>query len=397
MLAVASLVFTSCEGDETIEEILVSPLIVTTADDGSIIYTGTITENTTWTAEQEYVLSGRVIVAEGATLTIEEGAVIKGESGSGNSASVLIVARGGKLNANGTAANPVVFTSTQDNLTVDGYAEVLDDNVVEVAAGTPALSSSDNSLWGGVIVLGKAPVSVASGSEAQIEGIPATVTAGLYGGSESDDNSGSITYISIRHGGIEIGAGNEINGLTLGGVGSETVIENVEVYANFDDGIEFFGGTVDVTNAVVWAAGDDAIDTDQGWAGTLDNFVVVAAGNSAFELDGPEGDDDATAAKHTITNGTVTGFGDHAIDMDDDSNVDLNNIAFEIAGDAYTADNASESLDAANSAVTDIYSEDPSGVTAAELFPGITLSTDATIGADTSSLTWTFASSQSAF
>ena len=112
-------------------------------------------------------------------------------------------------------------------------------------------------------------------SEVQIEGIPSSDANGLYGGNNDEDNSGVMTYISIRHGGANIGEGNEINGLTLGCVGSGTVISNIEVVANQDDGIEWFGGTVNVSNAVVWNAGDDAIDTDQAWAGTLDNFVVV--------------------------------------------------------------------------------------------------------------------------
>ncbi len=93
---------------------------------------------------------------------------------------------------------------------------------------------------------------------------------GLYGGTDPLDNSGSITYISIRRGSANIGEGNEINGLTLGGVGSGTTIQNVEIIANQDDGIEWFGGTVNVTNALVWNTGDDAIDTDQSWGGTFD-------------------------------------------------------------------------------------------------------------------------------
>ena len=100
-------------------------------------------------------------------------------------------------------------------------------------------------------------------------------------------------------GGANIGEGNEINGLTLGGVGSGTVIENIEIVSNQDDGIEWFGGAVSITNAVVWNTGDDAIDTDQAWSGTLDNFVVINPGDECFELDGGEGDFNNM---HTITN-----------------------------------------------------------------------------------------------
>jgi hypothetical protein len=128
----------------------------------------------------------------------------------------------------------------------------------------------------------------------------------LYGGSEPNDNSGIIRYVSIRHGGANIGNGNEINGLTLGGVGVATTVENIEIIGNQDDGIEFFGGTVNVKNLIVWNSGDDAIDTDQSWAGTLDNFIVICgnATDHALEIDGPEG---TYLASHTLINGSIKG------------------------------------------------------------------------------------------
>ncbi|MDP5139240.1 MAG: hypothetical protein NWP83_02075, partial [Spirosomaceae bacterium] len=149
--------------------------------------------------------------------------------------------------------------------------------------------------WGGLIILGKAPISVEVGAEAQIEGIPADESYGRYGGTEAADNSGVLEYVSIRHGGITIGANNEINGLTLGGVGSGTVINNVEVANTADDGIEFFGGTVNVTNALVWSQGDDGYDVDQAYAGTVTNFIYIAGNNSdhGLEIDGPEGSTNA--------------------------------------------------------------------------------------------------------
>jgi len=147
-------------------------------------------------------------------------------------------------------------------------------------------------LWGGLLVLGNAPCSFEGDvDEAQIEGIPADDTFGLYGGNDPSDNSGVIRYVSVRHGGAVIGENNEINGITLGGVGNGTVIENIEVVANSDDGIEFFGGTVNVTNALVWACGDDLIDIDQAYSGTVSNAIVLAGANSdhGMEIDGPEG------------------------------------------------------------------------------------------------------------
>ena len=194
-------------------------------------------------------------------------------------ASALVVARGGTLNANGTADCPIIMTSESDNIEVGQ------------TAGTN-LGINDRGLWGGLIVLGYAPSSFSGDvSEVQIEGIPADDTFGLYGGNDPSDNSGSITYVSIRHGGALIGEDNEINGLTLGGVGNSTVIDNIEVVANTDDGIEFFGGTVNASNLLVWGQGDDGLDIDQAYSGTIDNAVVVLGDVSdhALEIDGPEG------------------------------------------------------------------------------------------------------------
>ena len=288
--------------------------------------TSNITTNTTWEAGKCYVLAGRITVESGATLTIEPGSLIKGDAGQAANATALLVARGGKLMAEGTAAAPIIFTSAADRITPD-----------DIANGnfeSPNLDENINGLWGGVLILGNAPISASDSggelTEVQIEGIPTSDPNGLYGGNDAADNSGVIKYISIRHGGTNIGAGNEINGLTLGGVGSGTVIENVEVVANQDDGIEWFGGTVNVTNAVVWNVGDDGIDTDQAWGGTLDNFVVITTSGSSFELDGPEG---AYSDGHTIQNGSVIAndpdndrFSADIIDLDDNSIVDLRNI-----------------------------------------------------------------------
>lgn len=284
----SSLLFNSC-GDDT--------------DDGNdgntntsneVVVTENITSNTTWSKDKTYILAGRISVVSGVTLTIEPGTIIKGQAGTGANATALIVARGGKLMAEGTATEPIIFTSVADEITSGEIA-------------SPNLPNDFNGLWGGLIVLGDAPCSLEGDvTELSIEGIPPTDANGLYGGSNATDNSGSIKYVSVRHGGANIGEGNEINGITFGGVGSGTVVENVEVVANQDDGIEWFGGTVNVTNAIVWNAGDDAVDTDQAWAGTLDNFVIICGADTdhALEIDGPEG---SMNAGHTVTNGWVKG------------------------------------------------------------------------------------------
>lgn len=257
---------------------------------------GFIETDETWESECIYILNNKVVVPDGVTLTIEPGTIIKGSSGTGSLASALVVARGGKILANGTASQPIVMTSTADNVTVGE------------SNGTN-LDQNDRGLWGGLIVLGYAPSSFAGDVDAlQIEGIPAEDTWGLYGGNDSNDNSGVYKYISIRHGGALIGEGNEINGLTLGGVGAGTEIDNIEVVGNVDDGIEFFGGTVDASNLLVWAQGDDAIDIDQAYSGTVDNVVVHLGDISdhAFEIDGPEG---SMNGSFTLLNASIFGNG----------------------------------------------------------------------------------------
>ncbi len=263
------------------------------------VISSNITSNTTWYADTVYQLGGRITVTSGATLTIQPGTVIKGEAGTGSNATALLIARGGKLMAEGTASLPIIFTSVADEITPE-----------MVAAGnfaSPNLDPTVNGLWGGVLILGNAKISPKPGTagellEVQIEGIPTSDANGLYGGNDDADNSGVLKYVSIRHGGTNIGSGNEINGLTLGGVGNGTVIENIEIVANQDDGIEYFGGTITTKNVISWNCGDDALDTDQSFGGTIDNFVVITPADHAFELDGPEGN---YAAGHIIKNGNV--------------------------------------------------------------------------------------------
>ncbi|MGK0487973.1 MAG: hypothetical protein ACJAXB_001154, partial [Candidatus Endobugula sp.] len=230
----------------------------------------------------------------------------------------LLIARGAQIIADGTSASPIIFTSIADELEPGMIA-------------SPNLSVTDNGLWGGLIVLGRATIS-ADAASIQIEGVPPSDTNGLYGGSDDADNSGIIRYVSIRHGGANIGEGNEINGLTLGGVGSGTTIEFVEIIGNQDDGIEWFGGSVNVTNAVIYNAGDDAVDTDMSWHGTLDNFIVITPGDECMELDGPEG---ALLANntHIIKNGSIRATVGSKVaqglaDLDANTYADMSNLYF---------------------------------------------------------------------
>ena len=378
--------------------------------EGTVEVTENISSDTTWTSDVIYEIQGRIIVEDGATLTIEPGTIIKAFAGTGANASVLIVARGGMINANGTAASPIIFTSVADNIAVG------------LTAGTN-LNQDDRGLWGGLIVLGRAPVSLdGDAAEAQIEGIPATDTNGLYGGDDPADNSGVLNYVSIRHGGALIGEGNEINGLTLGGVGSGTTISNIEVVANVDDGIEFFGGTVDATNLFVWAQGDDGLDIDQAYSGTIDNAAVVQGSISdhAMEIDGPEG---SLAGAFTLQNVTLFGLDMNEADGEiadyrsdaqgSNSNilvvgftgvgVDLQLSDIELDNDGVAANFTAGDLSFANwevvlptgvAASADVFDDKSDTSTfeadAATFSSAVADVASATVGADTSAFAWTY-------
>lgn len=414
VLALATLGFVSCSDDD-------SPVVVDGGGNGgngsgnnaSVTVTGKITSNTTWTSDKIYQLNQKVVVDNGVTLTIEPGTIIKGSPGVGSLASALIVARGGKLMAEGTASEPIIFTSTSDNISV-GQTE-----------GTN-LSENDRGLWGGLIVLGNAPCSFSGDvAELQIEGIPADDTFGLYGGNSASDNSGVIKYVSIRHGGALIGEGNEINGLTLGGVGSGTVIDHVEVVANVDDGIEFFGGTVNASNLLVWGQGDDALDIDQAYSGTIDNAVIILgdASDHAFEIDGPEGSATGsfTLQNTTIIGNAVTTGGEYAdyrkaatgstsnifaYDFPSGKDVELDNngVAQKYIDGDLTFSNWEVVL-ANGVTIGDIFLEkNADGESDISTFEtdsssfasGVTMGNE-TVGANSANLNWTYAKSKSAF
>jgi hypothetical protein len=256
---------------------------VTISDNGG--GTGT----TTWTADKEYLLDGVVFVNEGQTLTIEPGTVIRAETGQAENASALVVARGGKIIAEGTSEKPVIFTVKGDDL--EGSVPI-----------------ENNGLWGGVIILGNAPVNAPDG-ESAIEGLFLEDSRTLYGGTHVKDNSGILKYVSIRHGGTKLEDGNEINGLTLGGVGNGTTLEYVEVISNRDDGFEFFGGTVNGRYLLSAFCGDDAFDFDQGYTGNCQFIVGLQAGATGdllIELSDYEG---YPKTRPAISNATLIGKG----------------------------------------------------------------------------------------
>ena len=262
-----------------------------------------------WTADKTYVLDGLVFLEDGGRLNIAAGTVVRGAQTvtTGDNTSALIITRGATIYAEGTAEAPVIFTAEMDDVNDpdDGF------------------DSRRRGEWGGLIVLGKAAIA-RPGGEDGIEGIDADEPRARFGGSTDDDNSGVLRYVSIRHGGAQLSTDNEINGLTLGGVGSDTEIDYLEVFANEDDGIEWFGGTVSVNHATVAFCGDDGFDYDYGWRGGGQYWFALqgpgdATGRSG-EHDGASPDEQAPFSKPTIYNATYIGIGSGSTASGGDAN-----------------------------------------------------------------------------
>jgi hypothetical protein len=242
---------------------------------GDVEVTGTIAENTTWTRDKAYILKGIVRVEPGATLTIEAGTRVLGDKGSSGT---LVIKRGARIMAEGTADEPILFTSRLP----DG----------EKAAGD----------WGGLIILGGAPIN-ATGGTATVEGLTSDET---YGGDDAADDSGVLRYARIEYSGIELSADNEVNGLTMAGVGSGTTIDHVMVRHTLDDCFEWFGGTVNASHLVCYRNGDDGFDFDQGYTGNLQFLFAqldpaIADSANGFEAD----NDEEEYGKAPVTNPTI--------------------------------------------------------------------------------------------
>ena len=330
--------------------------------------TANVTADTTWTNSNEYILTD-IIYVSGGTLTIQPGTIIRGEpsTGIGNfDPGSLVVTTAGRINAQGTASNPIIFTtaaldSNSDQI-ADGYDFFIDDNgtpadtdddadrvtatqtvvsggvlsngpfldadpknsplpaAVYTGAGEfDAIATFDDAdgdtvnhefrqLWGGIIILGEAPVNTdvtsAGGLNRQfIEGLPQGSDA-AFGGFNPNDNSGVLSYVSIRHGGAVIGSANEINGLTMGGVGFGTKIDHIDVYCNADDGYEWFGGTVNTKYLTSIFNNDDAFDIDEGFTGLGQFWFCLMNGDTVNGDKGGEHDGE-TGSGNDATFGTT--------------------------------------------------------------------------------------------
>ncbi len=241
------------------------------------ILQGKITSNLTLKADRQHLLRGGVFVEDGATLTIEPGTTIFGE---GATTGTLVIARGGKIIAEGTSAKPIVFTSDQPP------------------------GARGRGKWGGLIINGRAPIN--QGAEAFGEG-----DTGAYGGNNPNDNSGVLRYVRVEFAGIEFSPDNELNGIAFQGVGAGTTVEYVQVHFNQDDGIEMFGGTVNLKYALVTGARDDSFDWTDGWSGKGQFWIGQQRGDDAdngLEVDNSKKDNEAKPRSNaTVYNVTLVG------------------------------------------------------------------------------------------
>lgn len=239
---------------------------------------GEITAAKTLSASNDYMLQGLVVVKTGTTLTIEKGTVIKGEA---QSKAILLVEAGAKLVAEGTETEPIVFTSQ----------------------AAPADRRPGD--WGGLVILGNAPVNV-PGGKGNVEGILKTVSGTQYGGTDPDDSSGVIRYVRVEYAGVILAQDNEVNGVTFGGVGRGTKVDHVQVRQALDDCFEFFGGTVDAKYLACQGNEDDGFDWDNGYSGRLQFLVLQQAPGHVGEDNGFEGDNDAQGTGNApLSNPTI--------------------------------------------------------------------------------------------
>ncbi|MGC3979315.1 MAG: hypothetical protein QM751_14475 [Paludibacteraceae bacterium] len=231
-------------------------------------------------ASVTYKLTGTFIVKDGAVLNIPAGTTIKASEGFG---SYILVLQGGKINVNGTAEKPVTMTSDDSN------------------------TGNNSGYWGGLVINGKAKISGVSGTTATSS---CEMNAKYpYGGSDDADNSGSITYLIIKYAGARASSEVEHNGLTLDAVGSGTKIENVFILESADDGIEFFGGSVNVKNILVVNSDDDCFDNTQGYRGTWENmYGIWEKGYTSTETDPRGVESDGNLDGNTPTDVNQTAF-----------------------------------------------------------------------------------------
>lgn len=284
-LFTTAILFIGCADDDTADVIINQNGGVENPDETvDLVIGGTLTEDLILSTGTEYSLESALIVPDGLTLTVEPGVVVRAATGSDVYVAIL---QGGTINAEGTSSNPIVFTS---------------------ATATP--NPGD---WGGLIVLGRAPINSVVGGDAtstsEIGGLP-------YGGNIVDDNSGIIRYVRIEFSGGAADAASENNGFSFYAVGNGTTIEFIQAFEGADDGVEFFGGTVDASFVSVIGAQDDSVDWTEGYFGSLTNVYIEhrqihdkGIEGDGFNTDIGNNSSPVFWSAPTITNLTINGLG----------------------------------------------------------------------------------------
>ena len=254
------------------------------------------TADVTLTNDAHWILKGRTAVgndrADNTTLYVQFGTTLIGESGD----DFLVVRRGSKIEAVGTATQPITMTSIQD-----------------VTGGETTIGQ-----WGGLVLLGNAPANSCGDQEGEATadelancGVSAEGDAGQFGGNDPEDNSGTLKYVAVKQAGKTLGNGDELNGISLAGVGSQTELDYIHVHENLDDGVEFFGGTANISHLVLTNIGDDSLDWSFGWTGKAQYVLIKQSGSegdNAIEADNSEFDSDASPlTMPTISNVTIIG------------------------------------------------------------------------------------------
>ena len=293
---IAAALLVACESDDTSDIVIYDNSVVNNTTnnnsggggeepgDQTVNLSGVYTENLVLDATKNYVVTGPVLMASGTTLTIPAGVTIKAQPVGVNA--YIAILQGAQINAVGTSSQPIIFTS---NATSPGSGD-----------------------WGGLVMCGRAPInSTADGSE---DTATSEVGGLSYGGNTPTDNSGTLQYVRIEYAGGAIDGNAELNGLSLYAVGNGTTIDHIQVYKGSDDGVEFFGGTVNVSQVAVVDCEDDSIDWTEGFIGTLTDVYVQhgTLHDKAFECDGYNTDFSNEAGDFSapdVTNVTVVGTG----------------------------------------------------------------------------------------
>ncbi len=296
-LGIAAALLASCESDDTSDIVINDNSVVNNTTnnnsggggeeptDQTVNLSGVYTENLVLDADTEYIITGPVLMASGTTLTIPAGLTIKAQPVGVNA--YIAIQQGAQINAVGTASEPIVMTS---NASAPGAGD-----------------------WGGLVLCGRAPInSTADGSE---DTATSEVGGLSYGGNTPSDNSGTVQYVRIEYAGGAIDGNAELNGLSLYGVGNSTIIDHIQIFEGSDDGVEFFGGTVNVSQLAVVNCEDDSVDWTEGYTGTITDVYVQhgASHDKAFECDGYNTDfsnEGGYFSAPNVTNVTVAGAND---------------------------------------------------------------------------------------